>query len=146
MLDNQKIHPTPLDPSPQEQPSMQIVNKETHEIPESDTAAKTQAEPGLQPEIPDSVEPRKGGYKLDILKSIVYGGLTESITSLCTITSAAASGASTRKSSPSLWDISPKTIFNVLACNSVNVLALGVANLSSGLLLIVHSVSDLSRL
>ncbi|XP_023635505.1 membrane protein of ER body 1 [Capsella rubella] len=101
--DNQKNHLTPIYPSPLEQPSKQILNKET------------QAEPGLQPKIQD-------GTKLEILKSIVYGGLTESITSLCTVTSAAASGAST-----------------------LNVLALGVANLSSGLLLTVHSVSDHSE-
>lgn len=35
--------------------------------------------------------------ELDILKSIVYGGLIESITSLGVVSSAAASGASTRK-------------------------------------------------
>lgn len=94
ILDNQKVHPVLVDPPPpQEQPSMQIANKET--------PPKTQAEPGVQPdtqpEIPKSVEPGKGGNKLEILKSIVYGGLTQSITSLCTVTSAAASGASTRK-------------------------------------------------
>ncbi|ESQ54474.1 hypothetical protein EUTSA_v10024733mg [Eutrema salsugineum] len=113
------------DPSPQEQPSMQVGKKETHENAESVTPAETQEEPGLLPktqeEIPNSVEPRKGSSsKVEILKSIVYGGLTESITSLCTVTSAAASGAST-----------------------LNVLALGVANLSSGVLLIVHSLQEL---
>lgn len=35
--------------------------------------------------------------KLDILKSIVYGGLIESITSFGVVSSAAASGTSTRK-------------------------------------------------
>ncbi|KAF8114537.1 hypothetical protein N665_0036s0065 [Sinapis alba] len=122
--DNQKVHPVLVDPPPLEKQSMEIVNKETHENVEKETPAKTQAEPGLrpdtQPEIPKSVEPRKDGNKLDILKSIVYGGLTQSITSLCTVTSAAASGAST-----------------------LNVLALGVANLSSGLLLIIHSLQEL---
>lgn len=97
MLDNQKVHPIPLDPSPKEQPSKQSVNTETHENAERETPAKTQAEPMLLPEIQNSVEPRKGGKKLEILKSTVYGGLTQSITSLCTVTSAAASGASTRK-------------------------------------------------
>ncbi|CAA7050200.1 unnamed protein product [Microthlaspi erraticum] len=116
--DNQKIHPIRIDLSQKEQPSMQTVNKETHENAESGTPAKTQAEPGLLPNT--SVEPRKGGKKLEILKSTVYGGLTQSITSLCTVTSAAASGAST-----------------------LNVLALGVANSSSGLLLIVHSLQEL---
>lgn len=119
--DNQKVHPVPVDPPPpQEQPSMHIANKETHENVEKETPAKTQAEPATQPETTKSVEPGKGGNKLEILKSIVYGGLTQSITSLCTVTSAAASGAST-----------------------LNVLALGVANLSSGLLLIVHSLQEL---
>lgn len=98
MLDNQKVHPVPVDPPPpQEQPSMQIANKETHENVEKETPAETQAEPATQLEITKSVEPGKGGNKLEILKSIVYGGLTQSITSLCTVTSAAASGASTRK-------------------------------------------------
>lgn len=98
-------------PSPREQPSKQIVNKENHENAEIGTPANTQAEtalqPNAQPELPKNVEPRKDRNKLEILKSIVYGGLTESITSLCTVTSAAASGASTRKWS---WSISSNTI------------------------------------
>ncbi|XP_010438541.1 PREDICTED: membrane protein of ER body 1-like [Camelina sativa] len=110
--DNQKDHLTPMSPSPLEQPSKQRFNKETQAEPEW--------QPDTQPKIPDSTEPRKDSNKLEILKSIVYGGLTESITSLCTVTSAAASGAST-----------------------LNVLALGVANLSSGLLLTVHSLQEL---
>ncbi|AEE85401.1 vacuolar iron transporter (VIT) family protein [Arabidopsis thaliana] len=110
--ENQKSHLTPIYPSPLEQPSKQIINKETQTEP--------MLPPNAQSEIPNSVEPRKGGNKVEILKSIVYGGLTESITSLCTVTSAAASGAST-----------------------LNVLALGVANLSSGLLLTVHSLQEL---
>ncbi|XP_010448071.1 PREDICTED: membrane protein of ER body 1-like [Camelina sativa] len=105
--DNQKSHLTPTSPSTLEQPSKQSFNKEA---PQPDTQQK----------FPDSSEPRKDGNKLEILKSIVYGGLTESITSLCTVTSAAATGAST-----------------------LNVLALGVANLSSGLLLTVHSLQEL---
>ncbi|KAG7622054.1 Cytokine IL1/FGF [Arabidopsis suecica] len=110
--ENQKSHLTPIYPSPLEQPSKQIINKETQTEP--------MLPPNAQSEIPNSVEQSKGGNKLEILKSIVYGGLTESITSLCTVTSAAASGAST-----------------------LNVLALGVANLSSGLLLTVHSLQEL---
>jgi hypothetical protein len=89
ILENQKSHLTPIYPSPLEQPSKQIINKETQTEP--------MLPPNAQSEIPNSVEPRKGGNKVEILKSIVYGGLTESITSLCTVTSAAASGASTRK-------------------------------------------------
>ncbi|EFH45797.1 predicted protein [Arabidopsis lyrata subsp. lyrata] len=56
--------------------------------------------------------------ELDILKSIVYGGLIESITSLGVVSSAIASGAST-----------------------LNVISLGLASLSSGLFIIVHNVS-----
>ncbi|KFK29303.1 hypothetical protein AALP_AA7G115800 [Arabis alpina] len=97
--DNLKVDPVPLH-------EQQILDKETAE-----TAITQGLQYNARIEIPN---------KLEILKSIVYGGLTESITSLCTVTSAAASGAST-----------------------LNVLALGVANLSSGLLLIVHSLQEL---
>ncbi|XP_010537084.1 PREDICTED: membrane protein of ER body-like protein [Tarenaya hassleriana] len=60
------------------------------------------------------------GHKLEILKSIVYGGLIESITSLGVISSAAGSGAST-----------------------LNILVLGLANLVGGLILIVHNLQEL---
>nr|VDD49989.1 unnamed protein product [Brassica oleracea] len=60
--------------------------------------------------------------KLDILKSIVYGGLIESITSFGVVSSAAASGTST-----------------------LNVLALGLANLFSGLFIIIHSLYGLFK-
>ncbi|KAF3533875.1 hypothetical protein DY000_02038667 [Brassica cretica] len=60
--------------------------------------------------------------KLDILKSIVYGGLIESITSFGVVSSAAASGTST-----------------------LNVLALGLANLFSGLFIIIHSLCGLFK-
>ncbi|KAL0798365.1 hypothetical protein Bca101_053540 [Brassica carinata] len=58
--------------------------------------------------------------ELDILKSIVYGGLIESITSFGVVSSAAASGTST-----------------------INVLALGLANLFSGLFLIIYNLYGL---
>ncbi|CAH8275115.1 unnamed protein product [Arabidopsis lyrata] len=58
--------------------------------------------------------------ELDILKSIVYGGLIESITSLGVVSSAIASGAST-----------------------LNVISLGLASLSSGLFIIVHNLRGL---
>ncbi|GKV25437.1 hypothetical protein SLEP1_g34876 [Rubroshorea leprosula] len=59
---------------------------------------------------------------LEILKSIVYGGLIESITSLGVVSSAAGGGAST-----------------------LNILALGLANLISGLIILIHSLSDLKN-
>ncbi|CAD5329289.1 unnamed protein product [Arabidopsis thaliana] len=55
--------------------------------------------------------------ELDILKSIVYGGLIESITSLGVVSSAVASGAST-----------------------LNVISLGLASLSSGLIIICNNL------
>uniref|UniRef100_A0A0D3DN69 Membrane protein of ER body-like protein n=1 Tax=Brassica oleracea var. oleracea TaxID=109376 RepID=A0A0D3DN69_BRAOL len=58
--------------------------------------------------------------ELDILKSIVYGGLIESITSFGVVSSAAASGTST-----------------------LNVMALGLANLLSGLFLIIYNLYGL---
>ncbi|KAH7689895.1 hypothetical protein IHE45_02G012500 [Dioscorea alata] len=58
----------------------------------------------------------------DILKSIVYGGLIESITSLGVVSSAAGSDAST-----------------------LNIVALGLANLFGGLFVIVHNLYDLRK-
>ncbi|ANM66361.1 Vacuolar iron transporter (VIT) family protein [Arabidopsis thaliana] len=60
------------------------------------------------------------GRKLEILKSIVYGGLLEAITSLGVISSAAGSGAS-----------------------MLNILVLGLANLLGGLILIIHNLQEL---
>lgn len=62
--------------NPKEAPS----NKEGHDTPK-DSASSTKILP----------------IKLDILKSIVYGGLIESITSFGVVSSAAATGTSTRK-------------------------------------------------
>ncbi|KAL5717791.1 hypothetical protein ACHQM5_010756 [Ranunculus cassubicifolius] len=58
----------------------------------------------------------------DILKSIVYGGLVESITSLSIVSSAAGGGAGT-----------------------LNIIALGLANLFGGLFIIAHGLVDLKR-
>ncbi|MBA0564014.1 hypothetical protein Golob_008973 [Gossypium lobatum] len=58
----------------------------------------------------------------EILKSIVYGGLIESITSLGVVSSAAGAGADT-----------------------LNVLALGVANLIGGLIIICHNLRELKN-
>ncbi|KAH9780212.1 Membrane protein of ER body-like protein [Citrus sinensis] len=58
--------------------------------------------------------------RLDILKSIVYGGLAESMTSLGVVTSAAATGATT-----------------------LNIFAMALANLIGGLFVVAHNVSDI---
>ncbi|KAJ6376260.1 hypothetical protein OIU77_001092 [Salix suchowensis] len=60
--------------------------------------------------------------KLEILKSIVYGGLIESITSLGVVSSAAGAGAGT-----------------------LNIIALGLANLIGGLFIIGHNLMDLKN-
>lgn len=59
----------------------------------------------------------------DILKSIVYGGLVESVTSLSIVSAAAASGAKT-----------------------LDIFILGIANLIGGIPLIFHNISDLRNL
>ncbi|XP_020113393.1 membrane protein of ER body-like protein isoform X2 [Ananas comosus] len=78
------------------------------------------------PEIPESepiqVEATREPFEWDILKAIVYGGLVESIASLSIVSSAAASGAST-----------------------LNIFVLAVANLISGLFLIVHNIFELRK-
>ncbi|XP_021281860.1 membrane protein of ER body-like protein isoform X2 [Herrania umbratica] len=61
-------------------------------------------------------------HEWEILKSIVYGGLIESITSLGVVSSAAGAGADT-----------------------LNVLALGFANLIGGLIIISHSFRELKN-
>ncbi|KMS94791.1 hypothetical protein BVRB_015260 isoform A [Beta vulgaris subsp. vulgaris] len=61
--------------------------------------------------------PRPGVSGLDIIKAIVYGGLLECITSLSVITSAAGGDATT-----------------------LNIVALGLANVFGGLIVLLHSV------
>lgn len=64
-------------------------------------------------------ETRKA-YEIEVIKSIVYGGLAESITSLSVVSSAAGGDTAT-----------------------LNVIALGLANLISGLFIIIHNLWDL---
>ncbi|XP_042511095.1 membrane protein of ER body-like protein isoform X8 [Macadamia integrifolia] len=59
-------------------------------------------------------------HEWDILKSIIYGGLIESITSLGVVSSAAASDATT-----------------------LNIVILGLANLMSGFIIIIHNLKEL---
>ncbi|XP_076920205.1 membrane protein of ER body-like protein isoform X1 [Bidens hawaiensis] len=63
-----------------------------------------------------------GGRSVDIIKSIVYGGLIELITSLSVVSSAAGGDAAT-----------------------LNVLALGLANIFGGLFVICHDLWDLKN-
>ncbi|XP_059663677.1 membrane protein of ER body-like protein [Cornus florida] len=76
---------------------------------------------------PDPTEPitgseTKGSKTLDILKSIVYGGLVESIASLSVVSSAAAADATT-----------------------LNIVALGLANLIGGLFIIGQKLLELKN-
>ncbi|KAK7350788.1 hypothetical protein VNO77_09740 [Canavalia gladiata] len=81
------------------------------------TEAQTQIDIGEQPraEIGEN-------HDWQILKSIVYGGLIESITSLGIVSSAAAAGAT-----------------------PLNIIALGLANLIGGLFVIGHNLSELKN-
>ncbi|KAK7282466.1 hypothetical protein RIF29_11273 [Crotalaria pallida] len=79
------------------------------------TGSHTQIYIGRQPR-PDMGEP----LKWEIVKSIVYGGLVESITSLGIVSSAAGSGAA-----------------------PLNIVAMGLANLISGLFIIFHNLIEL---
>ncbi|XP_022858930.1 membrane protein of ER body 1-like [Olea europaea var. sylvestris] len=63
-----------------------------------------------------------GSKSIEILKSIVYGGLVESITSLSIVSSAAASETAT-----------------------VNIVALGLANVISGVFIIAHNLRDMKN-
>ncbi|KAF8114535.1 hypothetical protein N665_0036s0064 [Sinapis alba] len=86
-------------------------------LPLSSLEEGTLTEPLVRPAV---TGPVVEGRKLEILKSIVYGGLIEAITSLGVISSAAGSGAST-----------------------LNILVLGLANLFGGLILIIHNLQEL---
>lgn len=66
------------------------------------------------------LEATRGEKKLEVLKSIVYGGLIESITSLGVVSSAAGAESSTLK-----------------------IVAIGSANLIGGLFVILHDLSEL---
>ncbi|KAK7286827.1 hypothetical protein RJT34_22101 [Clitoria ternatea] len=74
---------------------------------------------GPTPPVPPT-GPQSGGRELEILKSIVYGGLPEILASLSVVTSAASAGSTT-----------------------VNIVALAIANLIGGLSILGHSLRDL---
>ncbi|XP_043718973.1 membrane protein of ER body-like protein [Telopea speciosissima] len=72
-------------------------------------------------DVVDSAVPGRA-HEWDVLKSIIYGGLIESITSLGVVSSAAASDATT-----------------------LNIVILGLANLMSGLVIILHNIKELKN-
>ncbi|KAF5451496.1 hypothetical protein F2P56_026602 [Juglans regia] len=97
------------------------------EIPEGNKEPTNQLKPGdtLRPPLPlpaQSTPEQDGTIKLEIVKSLVYGGLTESITSLSVVTSAASAAAST-----------------------LSILVLALANLIGGLFIIGHNLRDLKN-
>ncbi|KAF8042981.1 hypothetical protein BT93_A1346 [Corymbia citriodora subsp. variegata] len=96
--------------------------------PTSDVAAQVEEPPQTgnltlreEPPVVQVPQPRQP-REWDILKSIVYGGLIESITSLGVVSSAAGAGAAT-----------------------LNTLGLGLANLFGGLLVIAHNLRELKN-
>ncbi|XP_019188723.1 PREDICTED: membrane protein of ER body-like protein isoform X2 [Ipomoea nil] len=76
------------------------------------TSTQTQVDP---PEVEES-----GSKSVEVVKSVVYGGLMESIASLSVVSSAAASGATT-----------------------LNTVVIGVANLIGGSFVVAHNLLDL---
>ncbi|KAG7556327.1 hypothetical protein ISN44_As11g023690 [Arabidopsis suecica] len=68
------------------------------------------------------IHPDRERFVVELLKSTVYGGLTETITSLGVVSSASASGSST-----------------------MNILALAVANLAGGLIVLAQNLQDLQN-
>ncbi|XP_041001874.1 membrane protein of ER body-like protein isoform X3 [Juglans microcarpa x Juglans regia] len=99
----------------------------TGEILEGNKEPTYQLKPGdtLRPPLPltaQSTPEQDGTIKLEIVKSLVYGGLTESIASLSVVTSAASAAAST-----------------------LSILVLALANLIGGLFIIGHNLRDLKN-
>ncbi|KAM1483569.1 hypothetical protein ACFX15_034810 [Malus domestica] len=110
-------------------PSSQIdvvaISRDPAQIQDSDAGPTTSELPEstivvISPE-PTIIPPETGDTKtLEIVKSIVYGGLTEAITSLGIVTSAASADTAT-----------------------LNILALALANLLGGLFIIGHNLWEL---
>ncbi|KAF5749434.1 membrane protein of ER body-like protein [Tripterygium wilfordii] len=107
-----------------------ILDIETGTIqPEASQASNVSVESEILPQSATQVHTSKQGEiegrnarQWDILKSIVYGGLVESITSLGIVSSAAAAGSTT-----------------------LNILVLGLANLIGGLPIIFHMLRELKK-
>ncbi|KAG9155767.1 hypothetical protein Leryth_004021 [Lithospermum erythrorhizon] len=81
-------------------------------------------------------------YGIEIIKSIVYGGLVESITSLSVVSSAAGGGAATCKFSYYLISLGTYTSH----VTALQILALGLANLIGGIFIICHNLSTCHNL
>ncbi|KAL2550892.1 membrane protein of ER body-like protein [Forsythia ovata] len=84
--------------------------------------AETESAPhsGTQICVVDRETETRKAYEIEVIKSIVYGGLAESITSLSVVSSAAGGDTAT-----------------------LNVIALGLANLIGGLFIIIHNLWEL---
>ncbi|XP_059667358.1 membrane protein of ER body-like protein isoform X2 [Cornus florida] len=103
----------PVEPAASQMAQTIITSAETGTMPSIETQIRVGDQKGIE---------AREVYGLDIIKSIVYGGLIESITSLGVVSSAAGADAST-----------------------LNVLALGLANLIGGLFLIGHNLWDMKN-
>ncbi|XP_042963741.1 membrane protein of ER body 1-like isoform X3 [Carya illinoinensis] len=124
------VHPTPSSTLEAQTPIAVTGNKEpsyqskpgdtVHPTPSSTLEAQTPI--AATGEILESTLEQDGAIKLEIVKSLVYGGLTESITSLSVVTSAASAAAST-----------------------LSIVVLALANLIGGLFIIGHNLRDLKN-
>ncbi|CAL9779393.1 unnamed protein product [Musa acuminata subsp. burmannicoides] len=122
-----KIHPqsSPQVPEKPSQPgdgAIQITSENDQIIQRSEaTATEVLAHSDVRLDVPErSPRGSETSNDWDVLKSIVYGGLAESIASLGVVSSAAAADAST-----------------------LSIVALGLANLFGGFLLIIHKLFEL---
>ncbi|XP_041001873.1 membrane protein of ER body 2-like isoform X2 [Juglans microcarpa x Juglans regia] len=105
------------------EPSYQSKPGDTfHPTPSSTLEARTPTAVTGEILTAQSTPEQDGTIKLEIVKSLVYGGLTESIASLSVVTSAASAAAST-----------------------LSILVLALANLIGGLFIIGHNLRDLKN-
>ncbi|KAG8641961.1 hypothetical protein MANES_12G047100v8 [Manihot esculenta] len=110
------------EPEPDERPEIQADIKGKLTTQKTDEAAVETIPSTAIIIFDDGQTQARDETKLEILKSIVYGGLMESITSLGVVTSAASADAAT-----------------------LNILALALANLVSGLFIIGHNLRELKN-
>ncbi|CAL9082318.1 unnamed protein product [Musa acuminata var. zebrina] len=97
------------------------ITSENDQIIQRSEATATEVLPHVRLDVPEqSARGSETSNDWDVLKSIVYGGLAESIASLGVVSSAAAADAST-----------------------LSIVALGLANLFGGFLLIIHKLFEL---
>lgn len=126
-IDVDKVPGSTMDFAVKSRPGATLLTKpESAKMPEGNSSTSAGSSYGTDNvagvESPRDIKETQGSKSVEILKSIVYGGLMESITSLSVVSSAAASDATT-----------------------LNIIAIGLANLIGGLFILVHDLRDLKN-